>query len=60
MCEKKPGGGAGQYRGTLHNSLSALIYYSADLDPSQFRRAFVIFEPDPTWRKKEKLETVRR
>lgn len=46
------GGGkkTSQYGGTLHNSLTVLIYHLADLAPSQHTAAFVIFELKPRTR----------
>lgn len=52
------GGGGGemvsQYGGTLHNSLAVLIYLLADLAPSQYAIAFVIFEQEPRRRERER------
>lgn len=48
------GGGekASQYGGTLHNSPAVLIYRLADLAPSQYAIAFVIFELEPRRRER--------
>lgn len=43
---------ASQYGGTLHNSLAVLIYRLADLAPSQYAIAFVIFELEPRRRER--------
>lgn len=43
-----------QYGGTLHNSLAVLIYLLADLAPSQYAIAFVIFEQEPRRRERER------
>ena len=54
----RDGGGGGekasQYGGTLHNSLAVLIYRLADLAPSQYAIAFVIFELEPRQRQRER------
>lgn len=50
------GGGekASQYGGTLHNSPAVLIYRLADLAPSQYAIAFVIFELEPRRSERER------
>lgn len=51
---KEEGGAEGerasQYGGTLHNSLTVLIYRLADLAPGQRAKAFIIFELEPRQR----------
>lgn len=52
----RDGGGrqeASQYGGTLHNSLTVLIYHLADLAPGQYAIAFVIFELEPWQRERD-------
>lgn len=54
----REGGGGGertsQYGGTLHNSLTVLIYPLAHLAPSQYAIAFVIFELEPRRRERKR------